>query len=208
MNSRRFVVGLIAVGIVAGAGWYRMRYRRCRRADEPRGDIISRIVERGPEGAGRIGLRRSCAPGLAFHSQTDSQGSAGQRNVATAAKGGPRLVAQRAERSRIPKGDGDHDPGVDSARARKGNARTAWVRDPEKYYFTIFGSPGSEGRWGWSVEGHHLSLNFVVEGDRIVAATPAFFGANPATVKSSVGVGPEEGYRTLAAEEHLAFRVA
>ena len=81
------------------------------------------------------------------------------------------------------------------------------VRDPEKYYFTVFGAPESEGRWGWSVEGHHLSLNFVVEDDRIVAATPAFFGANPAIVKSNVGVGPEAGSRTLATEETLAFEL-
>src|SRR5262249_33730396 len=33
------------------------------------------------------------------------------------------------------------------------------VRDPELYFFTLFGKPGEE-VWGWRVEGHHLSVNF------------------------------------------------
>ena len=79
------------------------------------------------------------------------------------------------------------------------------VRDTERYYFTIFGQPSVQGRWGWSVEGHHLSLNFVVSNGDLIAATPAFFGANPATVFDNAGVGPKVGTRTLAKEEELAF---
>jgi hypothetical protein len=71
-------------------------------------------------------------------------------------------------------------------------------RDSGLYYFTIFGKPG-EGAWGWRVEGHHLSLNFVVRGDQVLADTPSFFGANPAEVKK----GPRQGLRTLAEEEDL-----
>ena len=56
------------------------------------------------------------------------------------------------------------------------------VRDPERYFLTIFGTPSDRGKWGWRVEGHHLSLNFVLEGGKIVAATPTFFGANPGEV--------------------------
>src|SRR5215469_16128288 len=37
------------------------------------------------------------------------------------------------------------------------------TRDPDLYFFTIFGKPGVDA-WGWRVEGHHLSLNFVVRG--------------------------------------------
>ncbi len=77
-------------------------------------------------------------------------------------------------------------------------------RDYLRYYFTLFGTPGP-GKWGLSVEGHHLSLNFVVEDNRVVAHTPAFFGANPAVVKSSYGVGPAKDTRVLAKEELLAF---
>jgi hypothetical protein len=73
------------------------------------------------------------------------------------------------------------------------------VRDPGKYYFSIFGTPSAAGTWGWRVEGHHLSLNFtVVKG--IVSSTPSFFGANPAEVRQ----GTRRGLRTLAAEEDLA----
>ena len=74
------------------------------------------------------------------------------------------------------------------------------VRNPEWYFFTIFGTPSRSGKWGWSVEGHHLSLNFVVDGGKLSAATPAFFGANPATVKQ----GPRKGLRTLPEAEDLA----
>src|SRR5439155_18233094 len=74
------------------------------------------------------------------------------------------------------------------------------VRDPEWYFFTVFGKPAKTGRWGWRVEGHHLALNFVVEGGKVIGATPAFFGANPATVKT----GPRKGLRILAEAEDFA----
>ena len=75
----------------------------------------------------------------------------------------------------------------------------AWTRDPEMYYFTVFGKPG-EKRWGWRCEGHHVSLNFVVEGDKLVSATPSFLGANPGEVPS----GPDKGLRVLERREDLA----
>src|SRR5437762_8115696 len=58
------------------------------------------------------------------------------------------------------------------------------IRDTERYFFTIYGSPTPEGKWGLSVEGHHLSLNFVVDKGHVVSTTPSAFGANPAIVKS------------------------
>src|SRR5262245_22472000 len=79
------------------------------------------------------------------------------------------------------------------------------IRDTERYYFTIFGNPAVQGKWGWSVEGHHLSLNFVINDGKLISATPAFFGANPATVQSDLSVGPKKGQRTLTKEESLAF---
>src|SRR3954466_9595262 len=30
-------------------------------------------------------------------------------------------------------------------------------RNPEKYYFSIFGTPSDSGTWGYRVEGHHIS---------------------------------------------------
>jgi hypothetical protein len=76
----------------------------------------------------------------------------------------------------------------------------AMVRKPGWYFFTIFGDPSKDGKWGWRVEGHHLSLNFTLEGGKVVASTPAFFGANPATVKQ----GPRKDLRTLPEAEDLA----
>ena len=71
-------------------------------------------------------------------------------------------------------------------------------RNPEKYYFSIFGVPSETGVWGYRVEGHHLSQNYAVVNGR-VAGSPSFFGANPAQVPD----GPRKGLRTLAAEEDL-----
>lgn len=79
------------------------------------------------------------------------------------------------------------------------------IRDSERYYFTIFGQPSGSGRWGWSMEGHHLSLNFVVDDGEVFAHTPAFFGSNPATVMSEMEAGPPKGHQTLKKEEELAF---
>ena len=73
-------------------------------------------------------------------------------------------------------------------------------RDPENYYFWIFGEPGPKGRWGWKAEGHHLSFNFTVVDGNAVATVPTFVGANPAEVRS----GALAGRRVLRAEEDLA----
>jgi hypothetical protein len=80
----------------------------------------------------------------------------------------------------------------------------ALVRDPENYAVTVFGTPGVGAPWGWRLEGHHLSLNFTLAPDRPVAVTPAFFGANPAEVRS----GALAGLRTLAGEQDLARSLA
>jgi uncharacterized protein DUF3500 len=76
----------------------------------------------------------------------------------------------------------------------------AIVRDPELYFFSIFGTPSARDTWGWRVEGHHLSLNFTIVSGTMVASTPWFFGTNPAEVKD----GPKEGLRILGPEEDSA----
>ena len=53
------------------------------------------------------------------------------------------------------------------------------VRDPLRYAVTIFGDPGP-GDWGWRFAGHHLSLHYTIVGGEPAAATPSFFGADPA----------------------------
>jgi hypothetical protein len=80
------------------------------------------------------------------------------------------------------------------------------VRDPELYYFNIFGNPGSADSkepWGWRVEGHHLALNFTIVGDKGVVGGPTFMGTNPAEVR----VGPRQGLRVLGEEEELARKL-
>ena len=69
-------------------------------------------------------------------------------------------------------------------------------RNPEKYYFSIFGAPSDTKAWGYRVEGHHLSQNYTVVGGKI-ADTPSFFGSNPREVLT----GPRKGLRVLAQEE-------
>lgn len=83
--------------------------------------------------------------------------------------------------------------------------KNAPLRDPQRYFLSIFGKPSGKGTWGYSFEGHHLSLNFVVKDGSVTSDTPSFWGANPTVVKIFVTGGPEVGVRTLAGEEQLAF---
>jgi len=84
-------------------------------------------------------------------------------------------------------------------------AKAKNVRDPKRYFFTLFGTPAATGSWGLSVEGHHLSLNFTVRDGVLVDSTPQFMGANPAIVKTTFPGQPATGHRVLADEETLAF---
>jgi hypothetical protein len=73
-------------------------------------------------------------------------------------------------------------------------------RDPEKYFFSVFGTPTPNQTWGWRIEGHHVSLHFTVVNGTLVASSPSFFGSNPAEVRE----GPKKGLRILGAEEDAA----
>jgi hypothetical protein len=84
-----------------------------------------------------------------------------------------------------------------AARAAKPGAGPGMTRDPELYYFTVFGAPGTKGRWGWRVEGHHVSLHFTIADGSAVVAAPTFWGTNPAEVRE----GPKKGLRTLDKEQ-------
>jgi hypothetical protein len=86
------------------------------------------------------------------------------------------------------------------------NKQGAPIRDPERYYFTLFGNPSGDDKWGLSIEGHHLSLNFVVQQDTVLSCTPAVFAANPAVVMESVE-DAEKGTRILADEELGAYEL-
>ncbi len=89
----------------------------------------------------------------------------------------------------------------DVLRAIENSSRFA--RSPLDYHFTVFGTPGARGSWGWRVEGHHLSLHFAVRDGRVVSASPIFTGANPSEVKD----GPRKGLRVLAPLEEAGRAV-
>ena len=54
------------------------------------------------------------------------------------------------------------------------------VRDPDQYFFSIFGRPSHEDTWGWRVLGHHLSLNYTIVDQRYLSVTPCNMGSQPA----------------------------
>ncbi len=77
------------------------------------------------------------------------------------------------------------------------------ARNKEEYLFSVFGTPGAKGAWGWRVEGHHISLRFTIADgavSRNLASTPMFLGANPAEVRD----GDKKGLRVLGDEEDAA----
>jgi hypothetical protein len=73
-------------------------------------------------------------------------------------------------------------------------------RDPGLYYLRVFGEPGGARPWGWRFGGHHVSLNNLVVDGEVVATTPCFLGADPATSALLGGAA----LRPLAAVEDLA----
>src|SRR5271166_827938 len=77
------------------------------------------------------------------------------------------------------------------------------MRDPEGYFFTVFGEPSSSGTWGYRVEGHHVSQNFTIVNGKVQGA-PSFFGTNPAEIRE----GPRKGLRILAREDELGRQLA
>src|SRR5262249_43339865 len=76
-------------------------------------------------------------------------------------------------------------------------------RNPGKYYLSIFGTPSETGKWGWRVEGHHISLNYTLDKGEVIGSTPEFFGANPALIDA----GPDREIRVLGTEEDLARQI-
>lgn len=84
-----------------------------------------------------------------------------------------------------------------------------WSRDPNDYFVSVFGDPSGDARWGLSFEGHHVSLNFTFEDDRIVSSTPQFLGSHPATIMPGQSTDAvEEGFELLGDEAQTAFALA
>ena len=95
----------------------------------------------------------------------------------------------------------EHEEVLGPLEAESGHV--TWPRDPELYYWTVFGDPAGSDPWGWRSEGHHLSVHYSVWGDQILAVTPFFLGANPAEVRK----GPKLGQRILGQREDLAIEL-
>ena len=85
----------------------------------------------------------------------------------------------------------------------KGRGVITWERDPDLYFWTIFGEPGDEDPWGVRIEGHHACLNFSIWKDEVLSMTPFFFGSNPAEVPD----GPKQGQRVLHRREDLGLEL-
>lgn len=75
-------------------------------------------------------------------------------------------------------------------------------RGEEYYWLSVYGEPSLTEPWGWSFEGHHVSLNVTMAGDEL-SVTPSFFGSNPMRVQSGVRAGQE----MLRYERIAAFRL-
>jgi hypothetical protein len=71
-----------------------------------------------------------------------------------------------------------------------------------KYWITVMGTPSPTEPWGWQLDGHHLAINFFVQGDQIVA-TPTFWGSEPAVATS----GKYAGTRIMDAEMDKALEL-
>ena len=85
--------------------------------------------------------------------------------------------------------------------AEAGNGRG--LRSSERFSVSIFGAPAATGTFGVRLEGHHLSLSFVVRDGDLVSVTPAAFAALPNRVKG----GRMAGLVTLKGEEQIARRL-
>jgi len=70
----------------------------------------------------------------------------------------------------------------------------------EKYYFTVMGIPSATEPWGWQLDGHHLVINYFIQGGQVVM-TPTFLGGEPVVAKS----GKYAGNTILQDEQNLGL---
>lgn len=68
--------------------------------------------------------------------------------------------------------------------------------DYGNYFIAIWGKPNSAEPWGLKFEGHHISINLSIVGDK-VSLTPLFLGTDPA----EVAITKYSGLRVLSKEE-------
>jgi hypothetical protein len=69
-----------------------------------------------------------------------------------------------------------------------------------EYWIEVFGNPSPVGFWGWKLEGHHLSLNFTFQGNRMIANSPFLVSTNPS---NSITDSARAGLVILYKEEEI-----
>ena len=90
---------------------------------------------------------------------------------------------------------------LDIRELESGRPGVTEFRDPERYFWAVFGEPSDDASWGFRFEGHHLSLNVTVAPGQAAATLPLFLGAQPRLVPEGM---PSAGVAVLGEEERLA----
>mgnify|MGYP006215770873 CR=1 FL=1 len=54
------------------------------------------------------------------------------------------------------------------------NEESRWERAEDRYWFSVFGTPGSSEPWGWRAGGHHIGLSITVVDGYFVTSQPLF----------------------------------
>lgn len=73
-----------------------------------------------------------------------------------------------------------------------------------EFWVEIFGNPAEGGLWGWKLEGHHLTVNFTLKDDKVIANTPFLIGSNPANSRIDTA---RAGLTILNNEDELAIQL-
>jgi hypothetical protein len=76
------------------------------------------------------------------------------------------------------------------------------VMNVYSYNFLLFGTPSTDGPWGFSLYGHHLCINVFLYGRQIVIS-PTFTGAEPNVIDS----GPFSGTEILHVEGEVGLKL-
>ncbi|KAL1634606.1 hypothetical protein SLS56_002300 [Neofusicoccum ribis] len=70
------------------------------------------------------------------------------------------------------------------------------------YHLMLFGAPSATEPWGYTLTGHHLSLNIFVVGPQMTIS-PVFIGAEP----SIIDAGPDKGIELCSNESRLGLQL-
>jgi len=73
-----------------------------------------------------------------------------------------------------------------------------------EFWVEIFGNPAAGETWGWKLEGHHLTVNMTLKGDKVIANTPFLIGSNPANSRTDTA---RAGLTILSNEDELAIEL-